>query len=81
MNILVTGGLGFLGFHIGGGTVRLYAGTKRRAPRWLSRLGLEWAHRITFEPATRARYLAGGLEFAANLLQAAVLRRRARRLA
>lgn len=46
-------------WHVGGGTLRNWAGTKRRAPRWASRLGLEWAHRVRYEPETRARYARG----------------------
>jgi N-acetylglucosaminyldiphosphoundecaprenol N-acetyl-beta-D-mannosaminyltransferase len=53
---------------IGGGTLQIYAGTKRRAPAVVSRLGLEWLHRIWYEPATRSRYTEGSTEFARHLL-------------
>lgn len=34
-----------------GAALDFMAGTKSRAPRWLQRLGLEWAHRAFSEPA------------------------------
>jgi N-acetylglucosaminyldiphosphoundecaprenol N-acetyl-beta-D-mannosaminyltransferase len=46
-------------WHVGGGSLRQWAGTKRRAPALVSRLGLEWLHRMAFEPQTRSRYVAG----------------------
>jgi N-acetylglucosaminyldiphosphoundecaprenol N-acetyl-beta-D-mannosaminyltransferase len=54
---------------IGGGTLRIYAGTKRRAPVVLSRLGLEWTHRIWYEPGTRTRYVRALVRYARHLLQ------------
>ena len=57
-------------FHCGAGTLKTWAGTKRRAPALLSRAGLEWLHRVAFEPHARARYLVGGPRFAAALLRA-----------
>lgn len=63
--------LSFLGGHV------------RRAPPWMSRLGLEWAHRLWQEPRRLARrYLVHGLPFGARLLVHALgvrLRRRPRR--
>ena len=56
-------------FHCGAGTLKTWAGTKRRAPAWLSRAGLEWLHRVAFEPHARARYLVGGPRFVASLLR------------
>ncbi len=50
-------------FHIGAGTIKVYAGTKRRAPAWMSSMGLEWAHRTLFEPHTRERYTKGIVQF------------------
>lgn len=50
-------------FHIGGGTIKTWAGTKRRGPAVVSRLGLEWLHRLIFEPHTRHRYTNGGWLF------------------
>ncbi len=44
-------------WHIGGGTIKCYAGTKKRAPEWMSEMGIEWIHRFVFEKATRKRYL------------------------
>ncbi|WP_084099591.1 WecB/TagA/CpsF family glycosyltransferase [Demequina sp. NBRC 110051] len=34
-----------------GGTFDYYAGTQSRAPRWLGRIGLEWAYRLARNPA------------------------------
>ena len=50
-------------FHMGAGTIKVYAGIKRRAPTWVSRYGLEWAHRMIFESHTRERYTKGGWQF------------------
>ncbi|MCP3974982.1 MAG: WecB/TagA/CpsF family glycosyltransferase [bacterium] len=58
-----------LSFHIGAGTIKLYSGTKRRAPKLVSRLGFEWMHRIIFEPHTRSRYVGGAWTFASDLLR------------
>lgn len=58
-----------LGLHIGAGTIKLYADTKRKAPRLVSRLGLEWLHRMIFEPHTRSRYLGGAWSFATDLVR------------
>jgi len=44
-------------WHIGGGTIKCYAGTKKRAPEWISKMGIEWMHRFLFEKHTRKRYL------------------------
>lgn len=33
-----------------GGSFDFIAGTARRAPRWLQRLGLEWLHRLVMQP-------------------------------
>ena len=33
-----------------GGAFDFVAGVRRRAPRWLQRLGLEWLHRLLHEP-------------------------------
>jgi N-acetylglucosaminyldiphosphoundecaprenol N-acetyl-beta-D-mannosaminyltransferase len=40
------------------------AGTKRRAPRWVRRAGLEWLHRLVSEPRRLLRrYLVGNTRF------------------
>ena len=56
-------------FHIGAGTIKLYSDTKRKAPGLLSRLGLEWVHRIVYEPHTRSRYFGGAWRFASDLVR------------
>jgi N-acetylglucosaminyldiphosphoundecaprenol N-acetyl-beta-D-mannosaminyltransferase len=45
------------------------SGVKRRAPRWLQRLGLEWAFRLAAEPRRLwRRYLIGNVRFVAGIL-------------
>jgi N-acetylglucosaminyldiphosphoundecaprenol N-acetyl-beta-D-mannosaminyltransferase len=51
-------------WHIGAGTFKYYAGTKKRTPRWIHACGLQWLHRMVLEPHTRKRYLAGIPRFA-----------------
>jgi N-acetylglucosaminyldiphosphoundecaprenol N-acetyl-beta-D-mannosaminyltransferase len=55
-------------WHVGGGSLRNWAGTKQRAPAIVSRLGLEWLHRMVCEPPTRERYTAGIPAFVRHLL-------------
>jgi N-acetylglucosaminyldiphosphoundecaprenol N-acetyl-beta-D-mannosaminyltransferase len=44
------------------------AGTKRRAPAWMQRSGLEWAHRLGSEPDRLwKRYLIGNTRFVAGV--------------
>lgn len=43
-----------------GAVVNFAAGTVRRAPAWVQRLGFEWAWRIKEEPALWRRYLKDG---------------------
>jgi N-acetylglucosaminyldiphosphoundecaprenol N-acetyl-beta-D-mannosaminyltransferase len=50
-----------------GSSFELISGDRVRAPEWLQRLGLEWAHRIVHEPRVWRRYLIHGLPFAARL--------------
>ena len=45
----------------------LVNGDRPRAPVWLQRMGLEWAHRIVHEPSVWRRYLVQGLPFAGRL--------------
>jgi UDP-N-acetyl-D-mannosaminouronate:lipid I N-acetyl-D-mannosaminouronosyltransferase len=49
-----------------GGSFDVYAGRKARAPRWLQRIGLEWAYRFVREPVRLSR-LPTYLRFAASL--------------
>jgi len=47
-----------------------------RAPSWMQRLGLEWAHRLWQEPRRLAkRYLVYGLPFAVRLMVVSLVRR------
>ena len=57
-------------WHIGAGTIETWAGTKCRAPAWFSRFGVQWLHRMVFEPHTRSRYLRGFFEFLWNVKNA-----------
>lgn len=44
-----------------GAAVHFVTGTQKRAPRWMQRSGLEWAHRLLQEPGRLAwRYLVRG---------------------
>jgi N-acetylglucosaminyldiphosphoundecaprenol N-acetyl-beta-D-mannosaminyltransferase len=45
------------------------SGAKRRAPRWMQRIGLEWLHRLLSEPRRLwRRYLLGNPAFVAGVL-------------
>ena len=44
-------------WHIGAGTIKCYAKSKRRPPEWVSKMGLEWVHRFVYEKHTRKRYI------------------------
>ena len=60
-----------------GAAVDFLAGTTRRAPRWMSQVGLEWAYRLAREPRRLwRRYLVHDPKFLAILL-ADLWRRRA----
>lgn len=63
-----------------GAAVDFLAGTARRAPRWMSRAGLEWAFRLAQEPRRLwRRYLVEDPRFAVILWRELRARRRARR--
>jgi N-acetylglucosaminyldiphosphoundecaprenol N-acetyl-beta-D-mannosaminyltransferase len=48
-----------------GGTFRFLAGERRRAPKWMQKIGLEWVHRLASDPKYLARrYLIEDLPFA-----------------
>jgi N-acetylglucosaminyldiphosphoundecaprenol N-acetyl-beta-D-mannosaminyltransferase len=52
------------------------SGDIRRAPRWVQRAGLEWAHRLAQEPRRLfRRYVVEGIPFAARLLAYSALAR------
>lgn len=60
-----------------GAAFDFHAGTRRRAPVWMQRAGVEWLHRLVSEPRRLAgRYVFGNLRFAAYVLAE---RRRGRR--
>jgi N-acetylglucosaminyldiphosphoundecaprenol N-acetyl-beta-D-mannosaminyltransferase len=61
-----------------GGAIDVVAGVTRRAPRWLQRLGLEWAFRLAQEPRRLfRRYLVTNARFLALAVREAVGRGRA----
>jgi N-acetylglucosaminyldiphosphoundecaprenol N-acetyl-beta-D-mannosaminyltransferase len=60
-----------------GGAVDFLAGDQVRAPKWMQRSGLEWAHRLTREPCRLAgRYLRHDAPYALGLLVRAAIRNR-----
>ncbi|MBG0563240.1 WecB/TagA/CpsF family glycosyltransferase [Actinoplanes aureus] len=60
-----------------GAAVNFVAGDVHRAPRWMQRTGLEWAHRLGTEPRRLAgRYLRHDAPYALRLLARAPRRRR-----
>lgn len=63
-----------------GAAVNFVAGDNSRAPSWMQRTGMEWAHRLASEPRRLAgRYLRHDAPYAARLLAGACLRRWHRR--
>jgi N-acetylglucosaminyldiphosphoundecaprenol N-acetyl-beta-D-mannosaminyltransferase len=59
-----------------GAAVNFVAGDVDRAPRWMQRTGLEWAHRLGTEPRRlAARYLRHDAPYAVKLLAGAAARR------
>jgi len=60
-----------------GAAFDFYAGTKKRAPVWMQRAGLEWLHRLLSEPQRLfGRYLTTNSEFLARASIQLVKRRR-----
>jgi len=58
-----------------GAAVNFVAGDIDRAPRWMQRTGLEWAHRLATEPGRLAtRYLKHDAPYALRLLAASTRR-------
>ncbi|WP_239090435.1 WecB/TagA/CpsF family glycosyltransferase [Asanoa iriomotensis] len=58
-----------------GMAVNFVAGHQHRAPAWMQRAGLEWAHRLTREPRRLARrYLRHDAPYALKLLATATKR-------
>ncbi|MEV0896200.1 WecB/TagA/CpsF family glycosyltransferase [Actinoplanes sp. NPDC049802] len=63
-----------------GAAINFVAGDIERAPRWMQRTGLEWAHRLGVEPRRLAgRYLRHDAPYALRLLARAPRRRAGRR--
>ena len=59
-----------------GAAVNFVAGDVERAPRWMQRTGLEWAHRLGTEPRRLAgRYLRHDAPYALRLLAGAATKR------
>ncbi|HEX8627087.1 MAG TPA: WecB/TagA/CpsF family glycosyltransferase [Catenuloplanes sp.] len=60
-----------------GAAVNFVAGDQDRAPRWMQRTGLEWAHRLGSEPRRLAgRYLRHDAPYALRLLATSATARR-----
>jgi N-acetylglucosaminyldiphosphoundecaprenol N-acetyl-beta-D-mannosaminyltransferase len=51
-----------------GAAINFAAGYERRAPHWVQRSGLEWAHRLRSEPRRLARRYLGDIPFALGVL-------------
>lgn len=51
-----------------GAAVDFLAGTVKRAPVWVQRIGMEWAYRIYAEPSRWKRQVGGVLQFCWTLL-------------
>lgn len=52
------------GIFIGcGGSIDVISGSKKRAPRWIQRLNIEWLYRIIKEPKRFKRFLNNQLSF------------------
>ena len=47
-----------------GGSFDVWSGTKKRAPRWIRKLNLEWAYRIICEPQRLQRVVPAFFNFA-----------------
>jgi len=61
-----------------GAAIPFAAGRQERAPRWMQRSGLEWAHRLKCEPRRLfRRYIIKGVPYGAGLLLRSALRRSA----
>jgi exopolysaccharide biosynthesis WecB/TagA/CpsF family protein len=56
-------------WHIGGGTIRMLAGSMVEAPLWMRKTGLQWLHRLISDPGTMwRRYLVGNPLFVWHIL-------------
>lgn len=56
-----------------GAAFDFHAGTKKRPPQWVSRVGLEWAYRLASEPRRLwRRYLVGNIRFIIGLIRGGV---------
>lgn len=63
-----------------GASLSFVGGRVRRAPTWMMRIGMEWAHRLAQEPRRLAkRYLVHGVPFGLRLLAHALVARVLRR--
>jgi len=63
-----------------GASIDFVVGDRRRAPGWVQRLGLEWAHRLAQEPRRLGRrYLREDLPYALSLLASSAADRVRRR--
>lgn len=57
-----------------GAVFDFYAGTSKRAPKWMIKLGLEWLYRLLSNPKRMwRRYLVGNLKFIATIIKEKLL--------
>ena len=60
-----------------GGTLTIVSGRTAKAPRWMSRSGLEWFHRLRLEPRRLfRRYVIDDVPFAVRMLAQSAIKRR-----
>jgi len=64
-------------WHIGAGTIKIFAGTMKEAPVFFRSIGLQWLHRLLSDPINLwRRYLVGNLLFIYRILKLALQTRR-----
>ena len=57
-----------------GAVFDFYAGTSKRAPKWMIEIGLEWFYRLLSNPRRMwRRYLIGNVQFIATIIREKVL--------
>jgi N-acetylglucosaminyldiphosphoundecaprenol N-acetyl-beta-D-mannosaminyltransferase len=57
-----------------GGSFDVLVGVRRRAPRWMQAIGMEWAFRLVQEPRRLfRRYLVTGFQFVALVARAVIV--------
>ena len=63
-------------WHVGGGTIRIFAGSEKEAPKWCRQIGIQWVYRLCIDPKQMwNRYLLGNPKFIKLVLWEAIKRR------